>query len=89
MKALVDGQVDLMCDQTTQTVQHIKAGTVKFFGVTTRNRVKVLPDSPKLNELGLKDFELQVWQGIYAPKRTSKVIVDRLSAALRATMKDP
>ncbi len=89
MNALVGGQVDLMCDQTTQTVPHIRAGTVKFFGMTTRNRVKVLPDASTLDELGLKDFDMQVWHGIYAPKRTPRPITDKMSVALRTAMKDP
>jgi len=53
-QALLGGQVDVLCDQTTQTMPHIKAGTVKFFGVTTKDRIKVLPDAPTLAEQGLK-----------------------------------
>jgi tripartite-type tricarboxylate transporter receptor subunit TctC len=89
MNALLGGQIDLMCDQTTTTVPQIKAGTVKFYGVTTANRVKVLPDAPTLDEQGLKGFDMKVWHGMYAPKGTPKPIVDRMSAALRAAMKDP
>ena len=89
MNALIGGQVDLMCDQTTQTVPHIKGGTVKFYGVTTRDRVKVLPDAPTLDEQGLRDFDMKVWHGIYAPKNTPKSIVDKMSSALRVAMKDP
>jgi tripartite-type tricarboxylate transporter receptor subunit TctC len=89
LNALIGSQVDLMCDQTTQTVPHIKAGTVKFFGVTTRDRVQVLPDAPTLSEQGLKNFDMQVWHGIYAPRNTPKPVMDRMSAALRAAMKDP
>ena len=72
LNALLGGQVDLLCDQTTQTVQHIRAGNVKFYGVTTRDRIKVLPDAPTLAEQGLKGFEVVVWHGIYAPKNTPK-----------------
>ena len=89
MNALLGGQVDLLCDQTTQTVQHIKAGNVKFYGVTTRERVKLLPDAPTLEESGLKGFEVKVWHGIYAPKGTPAAAVDRFGAALRAALKDP
>ncbi|MGV3494241.1 MAG: tripartite tricarboxylate transporter substrate-binding protein [Ramlibacter sp.] len=89
MNALLGGQVDVMCDQTTQTVPQIKAGTVKLYGVTTKNRVKVLPNAPTLNEQGLKDFEVVVWHGIYAPKGTPKPIVDRMNQAVRAALKDP
>ncbi|HSH92051.1 MAG TPA: tripartite tricarboxylate transporter substrate-binding protein, partial [Ramlibacter sp.] len=70
MNALLGGQVDILCDQTTQTIPQIKAEKVKFYGVTTRNRIKALPDAPTLHEQGLKDFEVIVWHGIYAPKGT-------------------
>ena len=89
MNALLGGQVDLLCDQTTQTVQHIKAGSVKFYGVTTRERVKLLPDAPTLEESGLKGFEVKVWHGIYAPKGTPAAAIDKFGGALRAALKDP
>lgn len=89
MNALLGGQVDIMCDQTTQTIPQIKAGNVKFFGVTTRSRIKALPDAPTLHEQGLKDFEVVVWHGIYAPKGTPRPIVDKMAGAVRAALKDP
>ena len=89
MNALLGGQVDVMCDQTTQTVPQIKAGTVKLYGVTTKSRVKVLPNAPTLAEQGLKDFEVVVWHGVYAPKGTPKPVVDRMNAAVRTALKDP
>ena len=89
MNALLGGQVDVLCDQTTQTVPQIKAGNVKLYGVTTRNRVKVLPQTPTLQEQGLKDFEVVVWHGIYAPKGTPKAIVESMNKAVRAALKDP
>jgi tripartite-type tricarboxylate transporter receptor subunit TctC len=89
MNALLGGQVDVMCDQTTQTVPQIKAGTVKLYGVTTKSRVKVLPSTPTLAEQGLKDFEVVVWHGIYAPKGTPRPIIDRMNQAVRAALKDP
>lgn len=89
MNALLGGQVDVMCDQTTQTVPQIKAGNVKLYGVTTKSRVKVLPQAPTLHEQGLKDFEVVVWHGVYAPKGTPKPVVDRMNQAVRAALKDP
>jgi len=88
-QALLGGQVDILCDQTTQTTPHIKAGTVKFYGVTTRDRIKVLPDAPTLAEQGLKGFEVVVWHGIYAPKNTPKDATEKFANALRAALKDP
>lgn len=89
MNALLGGQVDLLCDQTTQTLQHIRAGNVKLYGVTTRERIRSLPDTPTLDESGLKGFEVKVWHGVYAPRGTPAAIVDRFGAALRAALKDP
>jgi tripartite-type tricarboxylate transporter receptor subunit TctC len=89
MNALLGGQVDLLCDQTTSTTQYIKAGSVKLYGVTTAARLKMLPDAPTLAEQGLKGFEVVVWHGIYAPKGTPKEAIDKFGAALKATLKDP
>lgn len=89
LTALMGGQVDVMCDQTTQTVPHIKAGKVKLYGVTTRSRLKQLQDAPTLREVGLKDFEVVVWHGLYAPKGTPAPVLERLNGALRSALKNP
>jgi tripartite-type tricarboxylate transporter receptor subunit TctC len=89
LNALLGGQVDLMCDQTTQTIPHIKANSVKFYGVTTKQRIKALPDAPTLAEQGMADFEMVVWHGIYAPKGTPADVLAKLNAAVRAALKDP
>ena len=89
LNALLGGQVDVLCDQTTQTTQHIKAGTVKLYGVTTKQRIRALPDAPTLDEGGLKDFEVIVWHGVYAPKGTPPAIIEKFGNAMRAAIKDP
>ena len=89
LNALLGSQVDILCDQTTQTLPHIKAGTVKLFGVTTRERIQSLPNVATLEESGLKGFEVKVWHGIYAPKGTPAAAIERVNAALRAALKDP
>ena len=89
MNALLGGQVDLLCDQTTQTVPLIKDGRVKVYGVTTLNRLSALPNVPTLNEQGLKGFEVKVWHGMYAPKGTPAPVLEKLNAALRVAMQDP
>jgi tripartite-type tricarboxylate transporter receptor subunit TctC len=81
--------VDVLCDQTTQTIPHIKAQKVKFYGVTTRSRIAALPDAPTLDEQGLKDFEVVVWHGVYAPKGTPREALDKINQALRSALKDP
>jgi len=89
MTALLGGQVDVLCDQTTQTIPQIKAQKVRFYGVTTRQRIAALPNAPTLDEQGLRDFEVIVWHGIYAPKGTPREALDKLNIALRAALRDP
>jgi tripartite-type tricarboxylate transporter receptor subunit TctC len=89
MNDLLGGQVDLLCDQTTQTVPMIKEGRVKAYGATSLTRLAALPNLPTLNEQGLKGFEVKVWHGMYAPKGTPAPVLEKLNAALRAAMKDP
>jgi tripartite-type tricarboxylate transporter receptor subunit TctC len=88
MNDLLGGQVDLMCDQTTNTTSQIKAGKIKVYGVTTKKRVASLPNVPTMDEAGLKDFEVSVWHGLYAPKGTPKPVIDKLTKALQAALKD-
>ena len=89
MNDMLGGQVDIMCDQTTNTTSQIKGGKVKVYGVTTKTRLASMPNVPTMNEGGLPDFEDAVWHGLYAPKGTPKPVVDQLSNALRVALKDP
>jgi tripartite-type tricarboxylate transporter receptor subunit TctC len=89
MNDLLGGQVDFMCDQTTNTTSQIKGGKIKVYGVTTKTRVASLPDVPTLNEAGLPGFEVAVWHGMYAPKGTPKPVIDTLVSALHVALKDP
>ena len=92
MNALVGGQVDLMCDQTTNTTGQIEAGRVKAFAVTTAKPLssnKLLKDLPTLQEMGLKGFELTIWHGLYAPKGTPPAALAQINAALKVALKDP
>ncbi len=89
MNDLLGGQVDILCDQTTNTTSQIKANRVKVYGVTSKKRVASLPDIPTLDEAGLKGFEVNVWHGLYAPKGTPKAVIDKLVPALQAAIKDP
>ncbi|MET0981967.1 MAG: tripartite tricarboxylate transporter substrate binding protein BugD [Telluria sp.] len=89
MNDLLGGQIDLLCDQTTSTTSHIRAGKVKVYGTTTKTRVASLPNIPTLDEQGMKGFEMYVWHGLYAPKGTPKPVVAKLSAALRDALGDP
>lgn len=88
MNDLLGKQVDIMCDQTTNTTQHIKAGTVKAFAVTSKDRVPTLPDLPTMQESGFDGFEVGIWHGLWAPKGTPQPALDKLQAALQAGLKD-
>ncbi|MCQ4161027.1 tripartite tricarboxylate transporter substrate-binding protein [Roseomonas sp. GC11] len=88
MTDLIGGTVDVMCDQTTNTTQQIRAGSVKVFAVTTPQRLPALPEVPTAAEAGLPGFEVTVWHGLYAPKGTPAEITTRLSRALQAALRD-
>jgi tripartite-type tricarboxylate transporter receptor subunit TctC len=88
---LIGGQIDLLCDQTTNTTPQIEGKTVKAYAVTTAKRLSTpaLKDLPTLQEEGIKGFEVTIWHGLYAPKNTPPAVVNRLNAALKAALKDP
>jgi len=88
MNDLLGGQVDFMCDQTTNTTAQIKGGKVKVYGVTSKTRVPSLPDIPTLDEQGLKGFEVGIWHGLYGPKGMPKPVLDKLVAALQDAVRD-
>jgi len=91
MTDLLGGQVDLMCDQTTNTSQQIEGGKIKAYAVTSMKRLTTpaLAKLPTLDESGLKGFNVSIWHGLYAPKGTPKAAVDKVNAALRSALKDP
>jgi tripartite-type tricarboxylate transporter receptor subunit TctC len=91
MTDLLGGQVDLMCDQTTNTTSQIESGKIKAFAVTTTKRLSTpaLAKLPTLDESGMKGFNVSIWHGLYAPKGTPKAVADQLNTALRAALKDP
>jgi tripartite-type tricarboxylate transporter receptor subunit TctC len=90
MTDLLGGQVDIMCDQTTNTTSQIAAGKVKAYAVSTDKRVNTpaLANLPTLDESGLKGFNVSIWHGLYAPKGTPKPVLDKLNAALKEALKD-
>ena len=91
MTDLIGGQIDLMCDQTTNTTSQIEGKKVKAFAVTTTKRLTTaaLKDLPTMQESGLKGFEVTIWHGLYAPKGTPPDILAKLNGALKAALKDP
>jgi tripartite-type tricarboxylate transporter receptor subunit TctC len=89
MTDLIGGQVDLMCDQTTNTTNQIKGGKIKAYAVTSPQRLGNLPDLPTVAESGIPGMQVGIWHGLYVPKGTSKAVVDKLNAALQKALKDP
>lgn len=91
MNDLLGGQVDVMCDQTTNTTGQIAAGSVKAYAVSTLKRVNtpVLAKLPTMDESGHKGFNVSIWHGLYAPKGTPADVLAKLNAALKEALKDP
>jgi tripartite-type tricarboxylate transporter receptor subunit TctC len=91
MTDLLGGQVDIMCDQTTNTTTQIESGKIKAFAVTTMKPLTTpaLAKLPTLDSQGLKGFNVTIWHGLYAPKGTPKAVIDTVNAALRQALKDP
>jgi tripartite-type tricarboxylate transporter receptor subunit TctC len=90
MTDLLGGQVDIMCDQTTNTTSQIESGKVKAFAVTTAKKLTTpaLAKLPTLDESGLKGFNVTIWHGLYAPKGTPKAVLDKVNAALKTALND-
>jgi tripartite-type tricarboxylate transporter receptor subunit TctC len=90
MTDLLGGQVDIMCDQTTNTTSQIESGKVKAYAVTTTKRLTTpaLAKLPTLDESGLKGFNVSIWHALYAPKGTPKAVQDKVNAALQVALKD-
>jgi tripartite-type tricarboxylate transporter receptor subunit TctC len=90
MTDLLGGQVDIMCDQTTNTTSQIESGKIKAFAVTSTKKLTTpaLAKLPTLDESGMKGFNVSIWHGLYAPKGTPKAALDKVNAALKAALKD-
>lgn len=89
MNDLLGKQVDMTCDQATNTTGLILSKQVKAYAITTKSRLPSLPDLPTADEAGLKGFELAVWHGVFAPRGTPPAIVEKLSMALIGALNDP
>lgn len=88
MIELMGGQIDFMCDQTTNTVPNIKSAKIKAYAVASKKALPSLPDLPPVNQV-LPGFEYSIYYGLYAPKATPKPVVDKLVSALQSALKDP
>lgn len=89
MTDLLGGQIDMSCDQTTNTTTQIQAGEVKAYAVTVGERLANLPDLPTTAEAGLPGLEVSVWHGLYGPAGVPEDVVAKLVPALQAALADP
>ncbi len=86
---VVGGQVETMMDQLTASMQHIKEGRVRALAVTTKKRSALMPDVPTLAELGLTDYDVSTFTGLFAPAGTPRPVLDKLGAALARVLAQP
>jgi tripartite-type tricarboxylate transporter receptor subunit TctC len=89
MTDLMGGQVDIMCDQSTNTTQQIRSGKIKAYAVTSAERLPTFPDVPTAKESGLPSLQVGIWHALYAPKGTPKPVLDKLVAAAQTALADP
>jgi tripartite-type tricarboxylate transporter receptor subunit TctC len=89
MNDLIAGQIDLIVDQTSNSINQVRAGTIRAYAVTDDKRVETAPDIPTTDEAGLPGFHMTLWSGLWVPKGTSADIVNRLNAAVVEALNDP
>jgi tripartite-type tricarboxylate transporter receptor subunit TctC len=88
MADLMAGRLDTMFSVAANAIPYVKSGQVKAYAVTSKERMRELPDLPTVHEAGLPGFQAINWHGVFAPKGTPRPIIDRLNAALVATLAD-
>jgi tripartite-type tricarboxylate transporter receptor subunit TctC len=86
---LVAGQIEMIIDQTSNSINQIRAGSIRAYAVTDGKRLATAPDIPTVDEAGLPGFHMQLWSGFWVPKGTPKDIVAKLNAAAVEAMNDP
>jgi tripartite-type tricarboxylate transporter receptor subunit TctC len=86
---LVAGHVDVMTDLASNSLPHVRAGTIRAYAVTAKARMAVAPDIPTVDEAGLPGFYMEAWQAVWAPKHTPSAVIDKLNAAIMAALSDP
>src|SRR6478752_6101846 len=86
---LIAGQIDVIVDQTSNSINQVRAGTIRAYAITDDKRLASAPDIPTADEAGLKGFNMTLWSGMWVPKGTPKAIVDKLNAAAVDALNDP
>jgi len=85
---LVAGQIDIIIDQTSNSIAQVRAGTIRAYAVTDDKRVASASDIPTTDEAGLSGFHMTLWSGLWVPKATPKDVIAKLNAAAVAAMND-
>jgi tripartite-type tricarboxylate transporter receptor subunit TctC len=86
---LVGGQIDIIVDQASNSMQQIRSGGIRAYAITDTKRLKAAPEIPTAEEAGLPGFHMTLWNGLWVPKGTPKDVVARLNAAVIEAMADP
>jgi tripartite-type tricarboxylate transporter receptor subunit TctC len=86
---LVAGQIDIIVDQASNSMQQIRTGNIRAYAITDRKRLSAAPDIPTVDEAGLPGFYMTLWNGLWVPKGTPKEIVAKLNAAVAEALADP
>lgn len=89
MQDMIAGQIDLMFDQISNSLPHVRAGKIKAYAVTAKARSAAAPDIPTSGEAGLADFHVSAWHGLWAPKGTPAAVIAKINAAVSASLEDP
>ena len=89
MTDLVAGQIEVIVDQTSNSINQVRAGTIRAYAVADEKRVETAPDIPTTDEAGLPGFHMSLWSGLWVPKGTPKDVIAKLNAAAVAAMNDP
>lgn len=89
MQDLIGGQIQIMIDQSSNSLPQVRNKQIRAFAVTSKKRLAVAPDIPTVDEVGLPGFYISVWHGLWVPKGTPKPIIEKLAAAVRAALADP
>ena len=86
---LIAGQLDIMVDQSSNSLPHVRNGKLKAYAVTAKSRLASAPDIPSVDEAGMPGFYISVWHGLWVPKGTPKEAIEKLTAAVQETLADP
>ena len=89
MQDLIGGQIQLMLDQSSNSLPQVRNKQIKAFAVTAKTRLAVAPEIPTVDEVGMPGFYISVWHGLWVPKDTPKPIIAKLTAAVQAALADP